>query len=427
MNEILAAVFVGCSNKAAQLGTRVALGHVNHAATVAISMKPFPFRCLQSKAHAPTCAFSAPLSRQQSSYSVSARRRAAALGRASRGLRTNAVDTAAQQSVGNDRNVSTSYSNGASDGEDLTYAMNHASPEVLRARFEELLNGTKPDVQEGEKVQGVVLRVTDRGAFVEIGRKSPAYLHSTEMTMQRGVKPHEIVKEDSTREFIVSDVFSNGDVLVSLSELEEQILWGRLLHLQQANVTVHARGVATTNNGLVIEIQGVGGFLPKRFMDQTVEAETLVGKDLEVKILEATEETSRLIVAQKMLLPDMELNFNVGDVIEGKVSSVRPYGAFVSITPQMDALLHVSQVSSDRINDMEKIFAQGDVIKAMVLTFDKERRRVNLSTSSLEKQAGDMLRNPAQVFANADAQAAVWREKRDQARALSVENGSMDV
>lgn len=314
--------------------------------------------------------------------------------------------------------------------------MDHASNDVLYKRFFELLDGGAwADLREGDTVQGAVLSVSERGAYIELGRKGPAYCHSNEMTVAKGVKAHEIVQPNSVRDFVITDIFGNGDVLVSMVEAEMAVTWARLKQLQELAITVVGKGESTNPNGLVVDVMGISGFLPKRFMDRNLEAEELIGKELQIKILEANAETERLIVAQKMMLSsgpggDNDQEFKVGDVVEGKIVSIQPYGAFVNCGGYNDGLLHVSQISHDRVSNIEAVFSVNDTIKVMVLTHEKAKGRMNLSTRKLEPVPGDMLRNPQKVFEQADRMAALFKEQIKQAQELELSqnaDGSLDA
>eukprot|EP00976_Prorocentrum_cordatum_P096486 1190586-Prorocentrum_minimum.AAC.1 len=100
----------------------------------------------------------------------------------------------------------------------------------------------------------------------------------------------------------------------------------------------------------------------------------------------------------------------VGDVVVGTVQAVKPYGAFVDIGG-MNGLLHISQISHERITSVENVLNLGDQLKVMILSQDRERGRVSLSTRKLEPTPGDMLRDPQLVFEKADEMAATFRER----------------
>jgi small subunit ribosomal protein S1 len=126
--------------------------------------------------------------------------------------------------------------------------------------------------------------------------------------------------------------------------------------------------------------------------------EELVDKEIPFKILEANEEQMRLILSNKKAVAENQSSYIIGSVVEGTVQSVKPYGAFIDIGTVV-GLLHISQISHDRLTSVEAVLAPGDKLKVMILSQDKEKGRISFSTKKLEPTPGDMLRNPALVYA----------------------------
>merc|ERR1712138_47213 len=96
-------------------------------------------------------------------------------------------------------------------------------------------------------------------------------------------------------------------------------------------------------------------------------------------------------------------------VVSGHIQNVTGFGAFVDLNG-VNGLLHISQISNDRIHNTEGIFQIGEPIKCMVLALDRERGRISLTTKKLEPSAGDMLRNRG-LMEKADEMASLFRER----------------
>jgi len=118
---------------------------------------------------------------------------------------------------------------------------------------------------------------------------------------------------------------------------------------------------------------------------------------------------------RKKLDPEIAKIVHVGALLQGTVTAVKPYGVFVDLGG-ISGLLHISQISADRVTNCGDILPLGSQIKVMVITVNKAKGQVGLSTKVLEPEPGDMIRNPAKVFAEAEASAAkyAWR-KADEA------------
>ena len=142
--------------------------------------------------------------------------------------------------------------------------------------------------------------------------------------------------------------------------------------------------------------------------------DSLVGSELPVKFLEVDEDKERLVFSNKRaagaVASDLQA-YRIGDVVEGTVQSLRPYGAFLDLGNGTIGLLHVSQISHERVVSVDKIMRDGDRLKVMVLSMDQQRGRVTLSTKKLEPTPGDMLRDPQLVFEKAEEMAAAFRSR----------------
>ncbi|GAX76239.1 hypothetical protein CEUSTIGMA_g3683.t1 [Chlamydomonas eustigma] len=100
-----------------------------------------------------------------------------------------------------------------------------------------------------------------------------------------------------------------------------------------------------------------------------------------------------------------------GDLVEGTIQYLRPYGAFIDLGNGIIGLMHISQISHERVFNVENVLRPGDQIKVLVLGVDEERGRVTLSTKKLEPLPGDMLKNPQIVYENAEEMAELYRKK----------------
>ena len=199
-------------------------------------------------------------------------------------------------------------------------------------------------------------------------------------------------------------------------------------------VTVTVTG--STRGGLLVRYEHVDGFVPLSAihpslfggaspsapggggaMDPAV-GESLIGAVLPVKFMEVDEERERVVFSHRRATADGDLApaLAIGDVVLGVVQAVKPYGAFVDIGG-VQGLLHISQITADRVLSVEVVLAVGDKLKVMVLSQDRERGRVTLSTKKLEPSPGDMLHDPQLVFEKAEEMAALFRARLDAADA----------
>jgi small subunit ribosomal protein S1 len=196
--------------------------------------------------------------------------------------------------------------------------------------------------------------------------------------------------------------------------------WARVQEAEKKGTVFEVEVVSANRGGVVVEVEGIKGFLPSSQMQNRDKGERsmeeMMGKMVKVKILTADPEGGRLVFTSRVNNKydkdgsRKKMTYNVGDVLLGTVQSVQPYGAFVEVQGA-SGLLHISQISQERVNTMDGVLAVGDKIKVMVLYQEKDNGKLSLTTKKLEPTPGDMLRNPKKVFERAEEMAAAFRTR----------------
>merc|ERR1712125_318453 len=158
---------------------------------------------------------------------------------------------------------------------------------------------------------------------------------------------------------------------------------------------------------------GLRAFLPGSHLTGQLPTEDLIGQTLKLKFLEVNTDVNKIVVSNRRAVVEQQMkDLSRGDVIQGVVKALKPYGAFVDVGG-MSGLLHISQISYDRIDDLERVFEMGDKVKCMIIDHDKLNGRIALSTKTLEPEPGDMLKDSARVFELADETAAKYHERME--------------
>lgn len=259
-----------------------------------------------------------------------------------------------------------------------------------------------------------------------MGGKSTAFCPTVELSLAPLSRATQIVGPDSVREFIVIRGEGSGELTLSLKRIELQTAWRRLRQIMEEDASVRATVTGVNRGGLLIDVENVRGFCPGSQLAQRVATfEELMGREMDFKVTEVDEEKGRLMLSNKRAsAAEAAAGFKVGDVVRGTVMSVKPYGAFIDLGGGASGLLHISQISHDRILNVEKVLSEGDKIKVMVLSQDRERGRVALCTKKLEPTPGDMLRDPALVYEKAEEMAALFKERVAAAEAAAREGAA---
>ncbi|CAM9160283.1 unnamed protein product [Choristocarpus tenellus] len=280
--------------------------------------------------------------------------------------------------------------------------------------FDDLLGDEKVNFERGETVVGTVVQFEHEGALIDIGAKSTAYMPLREVSLTEVDRAEDVLKLDEEMEvMVISDENEMGQVLVSIRRIEFQEAWERVQAMQANDAVFEGPIISVNRGGAIVIVEGLRAFLPGSHMSGGLPTDEQVGEIHAFKFLEVNPETSKLVVSNRRAVLEQEMKeLSRGDVVEGVIKAIKPYGAFVEIRG-MSGLLHISQISFDRIEDLSTIVHEGMAIKCMIIDHDKVNGRIALSTKTLEPEPGDMLKNPQAVYENAEATARKYHERME--------------
>ena len=278
--------------------------------------------------------------------------------------------------------------------------------------FAALLDKYDYHFSPGDIVAGTVFSIEPRGALIDIGAKTAAYIPIQEMSINRVDAPEEVLQSNETREFfILTDENEDGQLTLSIRRIEYMRAWERVRQLQTEDATVRSAVFATNRGGALVRIEGLRGFIPGSHISTRKPKEDLVGEELPLKFLEVDEDRNRLVLSHRRALVERKMNrLEVGEVVIGTVRGIKPYGAFIDIGG-VSGLLHISEISHDHIDTPHSVFNVNDEVKVMIIDLDAERGRISLSTKQLEPEPGDMIKDRQLVYDKAEEMAARYREQ----------------
>ena len=278
--------------------------------------------------------------------------------------------------------------------------------------FAALLDRYDYNFNPGDTVAGTVFSMEPRGALIDIGAKTAAYIPIQEMSINRVDSPDEVLRQNETREFfILTDENEDGQLTLSIRRIEYMRAWERVRQLQAEDATVRSGVFATNRGGALVRIEGLRGFIPGSHISTRQPKEDLVAQELPLKFLEVDEERNRLVLSHRRALVERKMSgLKVGEVVVGYVRGIKPYGTFIDIGG-VSGLLHISEISHDHIDTPHSVFNINDELKVMIIDLDAERGRISLSTKQLEPEPGDMLKNRELVFEKAEEMAEKFRQK----------------
>ena len=287
------------------------------------------------------------------------------------------------------------------------------------ASFDEAVAATDYSFNRNDVVKGTVVQYDKGGCIVDIGAKASAFLPLQEAALiqEQGRNIESIIDIDAERSFeIISEEDENGQLMVSLRRIQYREAWEKIIAKQETDEAFDAECVSVNRGGAIFLVEGLRAFLPGSHLTGRLPDDDLVGQTLPLKFLEVNQEENKLVVSNRRAVVETQMeDLSRGDVIEGVVKALKPYGAFVEVGG-MSGLLHISQISMDRIVDIEKVLQPGQKIKCMIIDHDKVNGRIALSTKTLEPEPGDMMKDPARVYEQAEETARVYLEKQEAER-----------
>jgi len=285
---------------------------------------------------------------------------------------------------------------------DGNYTPRKVTENDLDKPFSEAIEGTLVDVEDGQAVQGTVVKIDRDEVLLDIGYKSEGVIPSRELSIRHDVDPNEIVKlGERVEALVLQKEDKEGRLILSKKRAQYERAWGDIEKKKEADEMVEGLVIEVVKGGLIVDI-GLRGFLPASLVElrRVRDLQPYVGKVLQAKIIELDKNRNNVVLSRRAFLEETQKeardgflsNLKVGDVREGVVSSVVAFGAFVDLGG-MDGLIHVSELSWNHVDHPNDEVKVGDKVTVKVLDIDYDRERISLSRKQTQK-------DPWEVFAS---------------------------
>ncbi len=249
------------------------------------------------------------------------------------------------------------------------------------------------EIVSGMMVQGKIVKVEKDVVFVDIGYKSDGIIELNDLAFPIPASAEEAVNEGDLVDVIVlSSNNDDGNVMLSKVKADEILSWNKLQDALDKGLTLTGQVLSVVKGGLSIAVLGIRGFVPASqvYLKYTDDFSHLVGQELAVKIIEVKPDQRKAVFSHKQVLQqEMDerqqniLNsIAVGQKIKGTVSRIATFGVFVDIGG-IEGLIHISDLSWQRVAKPEDVVAVGDEVEVNVLKVDKESKRIGLSLKDI--------------------------------------------
>jgi len=268
------------------------------------------------------------------------------------------------------------------------------------------LDENEPVGTTGEVVSGTVVSVESDGVYVDIGGKAPGFMPKKEAGLGVITNLKERFPRGLQLDVLVTrEQNADGMVTISARALALRQSWEKLRQLEKEGKVVQVQINGFNRGGVTCDLEGLRGFIPRSQLQDGENHEALVGKSLGVTFLEVNPETRKLVLSERKAATAARFaELEVGQLVEGQVAALKPYGFFIDLGG-VSGLLHHSSITGGALRDLREAFEPGERIKALITELDPGRGRIALNTALLEGQPGELLIAKATVMAEASDRA----------------------
>jgi small subunit ribosomal protein S1 len=256
------------------------------------------------------------------------------------------------------------------------------------------IDATIKPFNDGDIVEGIVVKVDRDEVLLDIGYKTEGIIPSRELSIRHDVNPDEIVKVGDTIEALVlQKEDKEGHLILSKKRALYERAWGSIEKVKEEDGIVTGTVIEVVKGGLIVDI-GLRGFLPASLVEmrRVRDLAPYIGKQMEAKIIELDKNRNNVVLSRRAYLEQSQsavrhgfLNqLERGQIRKGVISSIVNFGAFVDLGG-VDGLVHVSELSWEHVDHPSKVVEVGQEVTVEVLEVDFERERVSLSLKSTQE------------------------------------------
>ncbi len=247
---------------------------------------------------------------------------------------------------------------------------------------------------DGDIVEGTVVKVDRDEVLLDIGYKTEGVIPSRELSIKHDVDPHDVVKTGEHIEALVlQKEDKEGRLILSKKRAQYERAWGTIEKIKEEDGVVTGTVIEVVKGGLILDI-GLRGFLPASLVEmrRVRDLQPYVGKEIEAKIIELDKNRNNVVLSRRAWLEQTQSEVRhtflntlpKGQIRKGVVSSIVNFGAFVDLGG-VDGLVHVSELSWKHIDHPGEVVEVGQEVTVEVLDVDMDRERVSLSLKSTQE------------------------------------------
>jgi small subunit ribosomal protein S1 len=253
---------------------------------------------------------------------------------------------------------------------------------------------TMVSFDEGDVVNGKVVRIDKDEVLVDIGYKAEGVIPSNELSIRKSVDPaDEVELGEEIDALVLTKEDAEGRLILSKKRARFEKAWRKIEIAADSGEPVEGGVIEVVKGGLILDL-GVRGFLPASLVDirRVHNLDEFMGQTLECKVIELNRSRNNVVLSRRAVLEEerKEVREQIlgrlepGQVVEGKISNIVDFGAFVDLDG-IDGLIHISELSWSHVNHPSEVVAIGDTVRIKVLDIDRDRQRISLGLKQTQE------------------------------------------
>ncbi|MDB9312429.1 S1 RNA-binding domain-containing protein [Spirulina sp. CS-785/01] len=301
----------------------------------------------------------------------------------------------------------------------MTSESSHSSNSNISFSMDDFMNALEQgeyddQLRRGQVVRGKVYEHTANGALIDLSgqTKASGFVPIDEAALSKRGTLDEVLPLNEECEFLVlRKVDSEGQILLSRRQLAIKKAWDEMAEMKSDGQVVEMRVTGVNRGGVIGQVKGLRAFIPRSHLTQKENLDSLVGQLLLVTCLEVDPDRRKLVLSQREAARSQAIqDIEPGTLVEGRVVSLQPYGAFVDIGG-VTGLLHVKQISELPVQAPNTVVQIGQPIKVVIADVDEYKNRLSFATKPLESYPGEILEKFEVVMANAEERLEAAQQK----------------
>ena len=259
--------------------------------------------------------------------------------------------------------------------------------DISDEQMNQMIDGTLTEFDEGDLVDGTIVKIERDEVLVDIGFKSEGVIPVRELSIRKDADPADLVEVgDKVEALVMQKEDKDGRLILSKKRAEYERSWISVEEKFKAGEPVVGEVIEVVKGGLIIDI-GLRGFLPASLVDlrRVKDLDMYLGTELEARIIEMDRNRNNVVLSRRVLLEEGRKNeraeilakLTKGMRLKGAVSSIVDFGAFVDLGG-IDGLVHISELSWNHVNHPSEVVKVGQEVEVEVLDVDLNRERISL-------------------------------------------------